>query len=97
MCTIRLYEIIEQHQHYPDAGSALYHEIVENLDDDRIIIDSENVRGIPTLLLNTSIGRLIDEFGYENLKGKIGFTHIGKTDAETIRKYINRYTQKSGV
>lgn len=97
MCTIRLYEIIKQHQHYPDAGSALYHEIVKNLDDDRIIIDSENVRGIPTLLLNTSIGRLIDEFGYDNLKGKIGFTHIGKTDAETIRKYINRYIQKSGV
>ena len=95
MYIIRLEDIMKRHQHYPDAGTALYAEIVSNLQDEQIIIDSENVRGIPTLMLNTSIGRLIDEFGYSRIKGRICFKHMGKTDAETLRKYISHYISKT--
>ena len=95
MCIIRLEDIMKQYQRYPDAGTALYDAIVRNIDDDQIIIDAENIRGIPTLMLNTSIGRLIAEFGYPRIQGRIRFRHIGKSDSETLKKYISHYISKT--
>lgn len=45
---------------------------------DKITIDMEGVSSLPSMFLNVSIGKFIDEFGFETLKKKISFTKITK-------------------
>lgn len=96
MCTFKVIDFINAHRRYPDAGAALYEEIVKVIDsDEKIIIDGKNAEGIPTLFLNTSIGRLFEVYGYERLKGRISFINLSKFETETLRKYISHYISKT--
>ena len=77
---------------FPMAGSSLYDIIRENMNSsDKITIDMEGVSSLPSMFLNVSIGKFIDEFGFETLKKKISFTKITKLQAERLTDYISRY------
>ena len=66
--------------------------IRENMNSsDKITIDMEGVSSLPSMFLNVSIGKFIDEFGFETLKKKISFTKITKLQAERLTDYISRY------
>ena len=96
MCTFKVIDYIKEHRHYPDAGAALYDEIVNIIDtDEKIVIDAKDAEGIPTLFLNTSIGRLFEDYGYEKLKGRFSFINLSKFESETLKKYISHYISKT--
>lgn len=75
---------------YPDAGVALYDAIVANMDSDKIVLDMTDVTTMPSMFLNTSIGKFIEVYGVELLRNKIAFAKITSTQATRIKEYINR-------
>ncbi len=80
---------------FPDAGNSLYDLIVERMhDNERITIDLDGISSLPSMFLNVSIGRYMDEFGVESLRNKIGFVKITKAQAERIKEYIDKYVRK---
>lgn len=94
MCTIRLYDVMLG-KDFPDAGNSLYDLIIKNKDtSDKIILDLEGVSSLPSMFLNVSIGRYIEEFGLDSLKGKISFARITKFQAQRISDYISRIGKK---
>lgn len=89
MCTIKLNDIMVGKE-FPDSGNDLYSFILANKDKcDRIVIDMEGVSSLPSIFLNVSLGRYIEEFGIDNIK-KLSFTHITKTQAERISEYVKK-------
>lgn len=91
MCTIKLYEIMQEGD-FPMSGSILYNIIKKNMDSaEKVIIDMEGVSSLPSMFLNVSIGKFIDEFGLDKLRQKVSFVKIPKSQAERLRDYINRY------
>lgn len=91
MCTIKLYDVMEG-KDFPTAGSSLYDIIRENMNSsDKITINMEGVSSLPSIFLNVSIGKFIDEFGFETLKKKISYAKITKLQAERLTDYISRY------
>ncbi|WP_455628438.1 STAS-like domain-containing protein [Parabacteroides chinchillae] len=94
MCIIKLYDVIEG-KDFPDAGNSLFDLIKKNMNScDKITIDMEGVSSLPSMFLNVSIGRYIDEFGVDSLKKKISFVKITKAQAERITEYISKSNSK---
>lgn len=90
MCTIRLYDIMSGRD-YPAAGDYLYDLIIKNKDtSDKIVIDLDGVPSLPSIFLNVSIGKYIEEFGLDSLKKKISFAKITKSQAQRITDYISK-------
>ena len=76
---------------YPTSGNILYSIIESKINDvDLIILDMEGVQLIPSMFLNTSIGRIIAEKGADFLKKKVTFTNIRPADAARLRDYVKR-------
>ena len=77
---------------YPTAGELLYGIIMKDIDsEDRIVLDMEGVSLIPSMFLNTSLGRIIRERGVPFVKAKLGFANIKASDANRIREYVGRF------
>lgn len=75
---------------FPESGNDLYNFILDNKDKcERIVIDMEGISSLPTIFLNVSLGRYIEEFGVADIK-KLSFTHITKSQAERIRDYVKK-------
>lgn len=88
MFTIKLYDLL-QGKDYPEAGESLYAIIKSKQNEcDKIILDMNGVTSLPSMFLNVSIGKYIDEFGIESLKNKISFAKITKLQAQRIKEYI---------
>lgn len=49
-----------------------------------------DVNALPSMFLNTSIGRFIEEHGFDKLKEKVSFSNIGASQAQRIKEYIQR-------
>lgn len=77
---------------FPDAGASLYAILTQNLDNDRIVLDMKGITVVPTMFLNTSIGRLITEKGMSVVKQKIAFCNIPKSQLAFIREYVSQYS-----
>ena len=91
MCTICIKTILADKQ-YPDAGMDLFNKLCNYVDkDENVIIDLSNVVSLPSVFLNTSIGKFIDVYGVDLLREKISFANISKSQAERIKDYIIRY------
>ena len=74
---------------YPEAGRVLYEEIMSRAESaDKIIIDFEGVCSVPSLYLNTSLGRLVKKKGVDFVKSKLSFANITKSQADRIKKYV---------
>ena len=91
MYTIDLKTILANHS-YPDAGLALYQQLVDKIEnEDKIILNLRNVDMLPSMFLNMSIGKIIEDFGVDKLK-KIIFAEITQIQAEKIRNYVTRFS-----
>ncbi len=51
----------------------------------------ESVTSLPSVFLNVSIGRIIDEFGTEAMR-HFTFVKITKVQAERLQKYLSSYS-----
>lgn len=92
MCTIVLKDIINSTALLPEAGEQFYSKIVDGLgESDKVIVDMSDVTALPSVFLNVSIGRLIDEWGLDKLKNNLVFTMITKQQAMRLRDYIVKY------
>lgn len=76
---------------FPEAGKHLHDLMVSNANMDKIVINLDGVSLLPSMFLNVSIGRFIDEYGVDCLKRKISFINITKAQAVRMTEYINRY------
>ncbi len=92
MCSISVQSIM-QDKSYPEAGNALYCMIVSRLDEDSIVLDLSGIVSLPSMFLNTSIGKFINVYGVELLRKKISFANITATQAARIKEYINKITE----
>jgi hypothetical protein len=91
MYTIDLNQILTNNS-YPDAGLALYKQISDKIEhEDKIILNLRNVDMLPSMFLNMSIGKIIEDFGVEKLK-KITFVDITQIQAERIKDYVARFS-----
>jgi hypothetical protein len=91
MYTIDLQPILTNNS-YPDAGLALYRRLIDKIEnEDKIILNLKNVDILPSMFLNMSIGKIIEDFGVDKLK-KITFAEITKSQAERIKDYVTRFS-----
>lgn len=91
MCTIKL-QAVMQGRTYPDAGMELFRMLEGKLEtENKIVLDMEGVLSLPSMFLNVSIGRVIEEYGMDVLKQKISFTHIRATEATRLQDYVRRF------
>jgi hypothetical protein len=92
MCTIKLQPIMEGRS-FPDSGDALFQMIEEKLPtEEKIILDMVDVVSLPSMFLNVSIGKFIENHGIELLKKKIAFANISTSQIERLKVYINSFT-----
>jgi len=90
--TIVLKDIINNAGLLPEAGDLFYAKIVEGIENsERVIVDMSEVTALPSVFLNVSIGRLIDEWGMDKLKNNLSFTMITKQQAIRLKDYIAKY------
>lgn len=85
---------IFQGRNYPDAGDVLYSVLNDNLDkQERIILDFKDVTLVPSMFLNTSLGKIIGERGAGIIRQKIAFSNISASQIAHIREYVQRFEQ----
>lgn len=77
---------------YPSAGESLYVVIMQNIQNqDKIVLDMSGVSMLPSMFLNTSLGRIISEQGVPYVKEKISFSNIKASDAQRLSDYVRRF------
>lgn len=77
---------------FPDSGNVLYNLISNAIQKrQRICIDMEGVVSLPTLFLNSSIGRIIENYGSDELKKSTTFTNISRAQADRIVDYMKKF------
>lgn len=92
MCTIVLSDILSKASDLPQAGSLFYDRIKSSFDKSETVnVDMENVAALPSIFLNVSIGRILEEFGLDRLKSGISFSHISKSQALRLKEYLNKF------
>ncbi len=95
MCTLIISDVLATQKNLPDAGNVLYEKIKIAIEtNDKVIVDMQEVAALPSIFLNMSLGRIIEDFGIEALKGKLSFKNITKTQAERVKDYLNRFVPK---
>lgn len=92
MCTVNIREILASHGNLPDAGTVLYNEIVNAIaSGDKVMVDMEGVSSLPSIFLNVSIGKVIDDYDIDTLKRHVSFCKITRKQAERLKDYLQRY------
>lgn len=90
---VKLIEILRDRT-YTEAGYELFNIADKSISsNDIIVIDMEQVTSIPTLLMNTSFGDLIDKYGIETTKKAFRFNNISGPQIQRIRKYFEDYSK----
>lgn len=85
---IKVADIINQTQSYPEGGALLYNAITSVLNSGKVELDMQGVSSIPSMFLHTSIGKLKQECGREALS-KLIFYNITAAQAKRLKDYIN--------
>jgi len=64
-------------------------------DSDNILLSFEGITTISSSFLNSSIGEIVDQYGFDILKDRIKITHYTPSLAKIITKYIDdlRYSE----
>lgn len=92
MCIVNIRDILSSHANLPDAGVELYKIIVCTISsDDKIVANMEGVTSLPSIFLNVSLGKIIDDYDIETLKKHISFSNITRSQAERLKDYLIRY------
>ena len=58
---------------------------------EKVSVYMDGVISLPSVSLNISLGRIIDEEGKDKLKQYVGFVRITKQQAIRLRDYLQRY------
>ena len=80
------------HGDLPKSGESLYQLMADAVNMGNVLqIDMSGAISLPTIFLNTSFGRMLEDYGYEVLKSHLSFVHITKSQAERISDYIRKF------
>lgn len=91
MCTIVVKDIMKG-KDYPTSGQDLYNLMrVTFSKGEKVVLDMSEVSMLPSMFLNVSIGRLINENSVDFVKENITFRNIRLSDAQRVREYVQRY------
>jgi len=97
MTFIKVYDIMNGRD-FPTAGDVLYTILSRKMDtDEKINLDLEGVNFVPSMFLNTSIGRIIKERGTDFIKSKITFSNIQVSDAKRIQEYLKTIALRTAI
>lgn len=92
MCTISLAGILSQNTDFTSAGASFYDSINQAFaKSEKIVVDMQNVTSIPSIFLNVSIGKIIEEFGSARLKRDMTFSRISKAQALRLQEYMKKF------
>lgn len=94
MCSINIQTLLEG-KTFPQAGAELYDILVQNMDEPKIVLDMTGVAILPSMFLNMSIGKFIDNYGVNTLRAKISFHKISVSQAQRIKDYVQKYSTLS--
>ncbi len=95
MRKIQLLDIMKSRDILSDAGVVFYKELISALSSsDKVTVDMTGVNSMPSVFLNVSIGRLIDEKGIDALRNNVAFAMITKQQALRLKEYIEKYSAK---
>ena len=79
---------------YPQQGTALYDALkVDFAAGNRIDIDMTDVTALPSMFLNASFGRAIEQYGLENIRKLLVFHNITRLQSERLSEYFNRFNR----
>ncbi|MDE6270546.1 MAG: STAS-like domain-containing protein [Muribaculaceae bacterium] len=96
MNTIRLNEIMGRENDLTVSGSILYDEMKSRIAaGEKIVVDMQDASSLPSIFLNVSFGRIIDEYGAGVISNFVSFVKITRTQAERLQKYIQKYQAHS--
>ena len=89
---IILKDIVDSVGLLTDAGDVFYCQLFDAISkDEKVVVDMTGVSYLPSVFLNVSIGRILDQFGTESLKKHISFSRITKQQANRLTDYIAKY------
>lgn len=92
MCTFYMNTELQQNKDFAAAGNALYQSIKKAMSNNEVLsVNMEGVTSLPSIFLNASFGRIIDEEGKDRLKQSVGFVRITRQQALRLRDYLQRY------
>ena len=76
----------------PGAGQIFYDALNKAIQqNENIVVDMYGVSSLPSIFLNVSVGRIIEERGKEELKAHVSFVKITKKQAMRLKDYFSRY------
>lgn len=92
MCIVNVRDILISHANLPDAGAKFYKIIVCAISSgDKVVADMDGVSSLPSIFLNVSLGKIIDEYDMDTLKQHVSFSNITRSQAERLKDYLIRY------
>lgn len=92
MRTIRLNDILNEFSDMTLAGDRFYHQVIQaKSTSDKLTIDMKDVTSLPSVFLNVSFGKIIDELGIDTVRNMFLFSNITKSQAERLQKYFAAY------
>ena len=56
---------------------------------DSVVLSFDGVHTLTSSFLNSSIGEIVDSFGFDTLKGRVSLTNYAPSFASVITSYIN--------
>ena len=76
----------------PSAGEIFYEAINKAIqENENMVVDMSGVSSLPSIFLNVSVGRIIEERGKEDLRAHVSFIKITKKQAARLKEYFSRY------
>lgn len=92
MCTFNMSIVLQQSEDLSVAGNSFYNSIKQAIsNNDKLSVNMDGVTSLPSVFLNISLGRIIDEEGKDKLKQYVGFVRITKQQAIRLSDYLQRY------
>jgi hypothetical protein len=92
MYTFNMSIVLQQSEDLSVAGNSFYNSIKQAIsNNDKLSVNMDGVTSLPSVFLNISLGRIIDEEGKDKLKQYVGFVRITKQQAIRLSDYLQRY------
>lgn len=92
MCTFNMSIVLQQSEDLSVAGNSFYNSIKQAIsNNNKLSVNMDGVTSLPSVFLNISLGRIIDEEGKDKLKQYVGFVRITKQQAIRLSDYLQRY------
>lgn len=91
-CAFNIRTALQQSDGLSVASNSFYDSIKQDIsNNEKVSVYMDGVISLPSVSLNISLGRIIDEEGKDKLKQYVGFVRITKQQAIRLRDYLQRY------